>query len=52
MAKHQLGKELSAAENMSIRSFLSSLTGQIDEAYIAKPELRASSPSTPATDPN
>jgi cytochrome c peroxidase len=52
MAKHQLGKELSQDENASIINFLASLTGSIDPAYIAKPALPASGPTTPAADPN
>ena len=39
MAFHQLGKELSDADAAAIVSFLGSLTGAIDAAYIAKPAL-------------
>jgi cytochrome c peroxidase len=39
MAWHQLGKELSDEDVASIVSFLNSLTGRIDEAFVAKPDL-------------
>jgi cytochrome c peroxidase len=39
MAWHQLGKELSDEEVRSIEAFLASLTGRIDEAYVARPTL-------------
>jgi cytochrome c peroxidase len=39
MARHQLGKQLTDAEIAPIRAFLESLTGNLDAAYIAKPEL-------------
>jgi cytochrome c peroxidase len=39
MARHQLGKQLAEAEIASIRTFLESLTGNADAAYVAKPEL-------------
>jgi cytochrome c peroxidase len=39
MAHHQLGLELSEADANAILVFLGSLTGQIDAAYVAKPEL-------------
>jgi cytochrome c peroxidase len=39
MAWHQLGKELSDADVASITTFLGALTGRIDEAFVAKPEL-------------
>lgn len=44
MATHQLGRELSDADVAAIVSFLESLTGKIDSAYIAAPQL----PDTPA----
>lgn len=47
MAKHQLGKQLADADVASIVTFLKSLTGQIDMAYIAAPELPADGPNTP-----
>jgi len=52
MADHQLGKELNNEEVVSIIAFLNSLTGEIDAAYIAEPELPESSASTPAPDPS
>ncbi|HEX5066148.1 MAG TPA: cytochrome-c peroxidase [Myxococcota bacterium] len=39
MARHQLGKQLDAAQVESIRSFLEALTGNVDASYVAKPEL-------------
>lgn len=51
MAEHQLGKQLDAQENASIRAFLAALTGEVDESYIAKPTLPPSGPDTPAADP-
>jgi cytochrome c peroxidase len=38
MAWHQLGKQLTPAEIQSISAFLGSLTGEIDQRYIAPPE--------------
>jgi cytochrome c peroxidase len=48
----QLGRALSVDDVRSIRSFLESLTGAIDTAYIARPEIPASGPSTPKPDPS
>jgi len=39
MARHQLGKQLGTGEIASIRAFLESLTGRVDAAFVAKPEL-------------
>ncbi|HVN38121.1 MAG TPA: cytochrome c peroxidase [Myxococcota bacterium] len=39
MARHQLGKQLGTSEIASIRAFLESLTGRIDAAFVARPEL-------------
>ena len=39
MARHQLGKQLTDPQIASIRSFLEALTGTVDTAYVAKPEL-------------
>lgn len=47
MAKHQLGKDLTPAEVASIATFLKALTGEVDAAYVAKPTLPASGPTTP-----
>lgn len=44
MAWHQLGKQLSDEQVASIVTFLEALTGRIDEAYIARPELPADAP--------
>lgn len=52
MGEHQLGKTLTSAEVASIASFLKSLTGELPSAYIAKPELPASTDKTPAPDPS
>jgi cytochrome c peroxidase len=47
MARHQLGRLLDAAEVVKVSAFLRSLTGEIDTAYIARPELPESGPDTP-----
>ena len=52
MARHQLGRVLDDAEVVKISAFLRSLTGEIDTAYIARPELPESGADTPAPDPN
>ncbi len=52
MAEHQLGVELSADQVRSIKTFLGTLTGQIDPLYTAMPELPESGPDTPAPDPS
>lgn len=39
MAEHQLGKELSTEEVSKIEAFLESLTGEIDQKYVAEPKL-------------
>lgn len=51
MAKHQVGKELTAEQIAEIRAFLGALTGDVPTAYVAKPELPASGPKTPKADP-
>lgn len=51
MARHQLGRELTAQQIASIASFLGSLTGEIPTTYVAKPELPKSGPKTPKPDP-
>jgi len=52
MAEYQLGRELDDATVASIVTFLKALTGEIPEAYVAKPELPASGANTPAPDPS
>lgn len=52
MAYHQLGQTLDASQIGDIVAFLGSLTGEVDAAYIAKPELPANGPNTPAPDPS
>ncbi len=47
MARHQLGRELSADEVNSIVAFLKTLTGELPQALIAAPELPPSGPRTP-----
>lgn len=51
MAKHQLGKVVTNEEVASIVTFLKALTGEIPEALTKKPELPASSPTTPKPNP-
>jgi cytochrome c peroxidase len=46
MAWHQLGKQLTPAEIQSIGAFLGSLTGEIDQRYIAPPEPLAAARHT------
>lgn len=53
MVEYQLPKgKLSDEEMTYILAFLESLTGTIDAAYIAKPELPISGPNTPKPDPS
>lgn len=52
MAEHQLGKTLKPDETKSIVTFLNTLTGELPTAYIAKPELPASTDKTPVADPS
>jgi cytochrome c peroxidase len=47
MGKHQLDKQLDDATVGSIVTFLKSLTGTIDQAYISQPELPVDGPNTP-----
>jgi cytochrome c peroxidase len=47
MGRYQLGKKLSAAEVTSIVTFLKALTGEVDAAFVAKPTLPPSGPTTP-----
>ena len=50
MARHQIGKELTDTQIASIITWLGSLTGELPMAYIQKPELPASTKSTPPPD--
>lgn len=52
MAKHQLGAELSDKDVKNIASFLATMTGPLDESYIAEPKLPESGPNTPKPDPS
>ncbi len=47
MGRYQLGKSLTSSEVASIEAFLNALTGEIPEAYVAKPELPADGPQMP-----
>ena len=51
MGDHQLGMALSDEQVPSIDTFLGSLSGTVDAAYVATPELPESGPDTPAPDP-
>jgi len=52
MGQHQLGWDLSENDVKTIVAFLGSLTGTIDQEYIAMPELPPSGSETPAPNPN
>jgi cytochrome c peroxidase len=52
MGYHQVGVQLDDAQIADIIAFLGSLTGEPDVDYVAKPELPASGPDTPAPDPS
>ena len=53
MATYQLAKgSLDNDERTYLKSFLESLEGKIDPAYIAKPELPPNGPETPGPDPS
>jgi cytochrome c peroxidase len=52
MGMHQLGVKLDGEQVAAIAAFLESLTGTVDASYVAKPELPASGPKTPAPDPS
>ena len=52
MGHHQLGWDLSENDVKAIVAFLGSLTGTIDQEYIAMPELPPSGSETPAPNPN
>jgi cytochrome c peroxidase len=51
MAYHQTGQKLDGDQIADVVAFLESLTGEIDATYIARPDLPASGPNTPAPDP-
>ena len=52
MAYPQLGRELCESESEAIIAFLGSLTGTVDTAYIALPELPPNGPTTPPPNPS
>jgi len=52
MAYHQLGQTLDDAQTADLVAFLGALTGTPDLEYVARPELPASGPETPAPDPS
>lgn len=52
MATYQIAKgKLSADEKKYLTAFLQSLEGEVDQAYIAMPELPPDGPNTPKPDP-
>jgi cytochrome c peroxidase len=51
MARHQLGTELSPERVTAIATWLASLTGETPTAYIKKPALPPSGPTTPRPEP-
>jgi len=51
MAQYQLGKQLTQGQVDDIVAFLNALTGSLDPALAAAPELPESGPDTPAPDP-
>jgi cytochrome c peroxidase len=52
MGRYQVGVELTDEDVKGIATWMGSLTGAIDPAYIAMPELPASGPSTPKPEGN
>ena len=52
MAEYQLGRTLDDDQVAAISAFLASLTGVVDTAYTARPDLPPSGPDTPAPDPS
>ncbi|MDG2335952.1 MAG: c-type cytochrome, partial [Myxococcota bacterium] len=50
MGRHQLGVELDATQRAQIAAFLESLTGRLDPAFAAQPELPENGPNTPGPD--
>ncbi len=52
MGYHQIGVKLDDAKVADIVAFLGALTGEVDAEYVARPELPASGPETPAPDPS
>ena len=52
MAHLQLGKQLTDEAVADILAFLEALTGEVDPALVAMPELPESGPDTPAPDPS
>lgn len=47
MAEYQTGRQLAAADRAAIITWLKALTGEVDDAYIARPELPKSTNRTP-----
>ncbi|HXV36007.1 MAG TPA: cytochrome c peroxidase [Myxococcota bacterium] len=52
MAEYQLGIPIDDTQVRRIAAFLDSLSGSVDAALIAQPELPPSGPDTPAPDPS
>jgi cytochrome c peroxidase len=48
MGKHQLGKDLDDEQVALLLAFLESLTGRIDQEYVAEPKLPEAGPDMPA----
>jgi cytochrome c peroxidase len=51
MAEYQLGRTLTPEQVKQIETFLRTLTGNVDQEYVKRPELPASGPKTPPPDP-
>jgi len=51
MGTHQLGKQLTDADVASIVTWLKSVTGEVNQDYVKKPELPKSTPQTPKPNP-
>jgi hypothetical protein len=52
MAEYQLGIPIDDTQVRRIAAFLDSLSGSVDAALIAQPELPPSGPDAPAPDPS
>lgn len=52
MGRHQLGREIAAADAKKIATFLGALTGEPPAALITEPELPKSTAKTPKADPS
>ena len=52
MAEHQLGVTLEPEQVASIRTFLTTLTGNVDPLYTAKPKLPKNGPAASKPNPS